>query len=72
MKVTEPREARLLTAAEKCVYKEGVKHGVSLYAWWKDGVEYVGTCNTTKIRALELIEKGEAPEALWINAIGDE
>jgi len=61
------RKARLLTPMEKRIYKEGVKQGLSLYAWWKDGVEYVGTTGTTKIRAMELVDNGLAPEALWVD-----
>lgn len=28
-------------------YKEGYKDGLTAYAWWKDGVQYVGSCGTT-------------------------
>ena len=32
--------------------KEGHKEGLCEYAWWKDGVQYVGTCGTTLKEAL--------------------
>ena len=38
---------------EKVVAKqEGYKEGLTAYAWWKDGVQYVGTCGTTLKEAL--------------------
>ncbi len=38
-------------------YIRGLKAGVRLYAWWKDGLQYVGTCGTTLKHALEEIDK---------------
>lgn len=39
-------------------YLYGKADGLSEYAWWKDGVQYVGTCGTTLREALEsLYEK---------------
>jgi len=35
---------------------EGMKDGIRLYAWWKDGVQYVGTCGTTLKDALKEIQ----------------
>ena len=32
---------------------EGLKEGLSEYAWWKDVVQYVGTCGTTLKQALK-------------------
>lgn len=29
------------------IYYDGIKHGISMYAWWKDGVQYVGTTGKT-------------------------
>jgi exonuclease VII small subunit len=43
--------------AELKSYKEGLKEGLRMYAWWKDGTQYVGTCGTTLQHALEEIEK---------------
>lgn len=30
----------------------GYLAGLAAYAWWKDGVEYVGTCGTTLKHAI--------------------
>lgn len=38
-------------------YYEGVKLGVSLYAHWKDGTQYVGTCGKTLKDALKEIDR---------------
>ena len=38
-------------------YKEGVKSGIRRFAWWRDGVEYVGTSGTTLKKAIEDIEQ---------------
>ena len=35
---------------------DGAKHALWLYAWWKDGTQYVGTCGTTLEKAIEDIE----------------
>ena len=34
----------------------GVIEGMRRFAWWKDGVEYVGTCGTTLERAIKDLE----------------
>lgn len=33
-------------------YEQGYKAGLTAYAWWKNGVQYVGTCGTTLKEAL--------------------
>ncbi len=38
-------------------YKEGYKDGLTAYAWWKDGIEYVGTCGTTLKEALKHLNR---------------
>ena len=49
-------------------YYDGIRDGIKQYAWWRDGVQYVGTTGTTlkdalkdidneEKRALELIKK---------------
>ena len=35
------------------LYLKGVEDGLRAYAWWKDGVQYVGTCGTTLDEAIE-------------------
>lgn len=34
-------------------FKNGLKAGLEAYAWWKDGVQYVGTCGVTLEDALK-------------------
>lgn len=36
--------------------RAGVEEGIRRYAWWKDGVQYVGTCGTTLKDALKAVE----------------
>ena len=38
---------RHLTEAIDDAQREGVIDGLTRYAWWKDGTQYVGTCGTT-------------------------
>ncbi len=33
-------------------YRKGFVDGLQTFAWWKDGVEYVGTCGTTLREAI--------------------
>ena len=44
-------------------YFNGIVEGVRLYAWWKDGEQYVGTCGKTLKEAISDIEE-ERKEAL--------
>ena len=37
-------------------YYQGKIAGVTLFAWWKDGVQYVGTCGNTLTNAVKAIE----------------
>jgi len=37
-------------------YHDGYQDGLCAYAWWKDGVQYVGSCGTTLSAAL--LQKG--------------
>lgn len=37
--------------------REGLEKGIRLYAWWKDGVQYVGSCGTTLEQTLKEIHK---------------
>jgi hypothetical protein len=38
-------------------YWHGLKHGIWLYAWWKDGVQYVGTSGLTLKEALAEVDR---------------
>ena len=39
----------------KLSYQKGLEEGLRMFAWWKDGVQYVGTCGTTLAEALKEI-----------------
>lgn len=49
--------AAAFQSGKKQGYKEGYRQGLTAYAWWKDGVQYVGTCGTTLKEALKETEK---------------
>ena len=36
---------------------DGIIEGLRMYAWWKDGVEYVGTCGRTLRQAIKDIKR---------------
>ena len=38
-------------------FRQGVAEGLRKYAWWKDGIEYVGTCGATLQAALAELER---------------
>ena len=40
----------------KSAYLQGYLDGMSSFAHWKDGVQYVGTCGTTLKKAIEDID----------------
>ena len=33
-------------------FKAGIKEALTMYAWWEDGIQYVGTTGTTLKEAL--------------------
>ena len=37
----------------------GYKLGITAYAWWKDGIQYVGTCGDTLQKALKAVQEQE-------------
>ena len=37
---------------------EGFREGLRAYAWWGDGVQYVGTCGTTLGKAVAALDGG--------------
>ena len=51
-------------------YTKGLKQGVWLYAWWKDGVQYVGTSGKTYIQAITEIDSKEG--AALKKSLGEE
>ena len=58
--VTLPEDNAL---AYKHGYYEGLREGVTLYAWWRDGVQYVGTCGRTLADALAEIDQQQQEAA---------
>jgi hypothetical protein len=50
---------------------KGVLVGLFLYAWWKDGIQYVGTCGTTLREAMNDVIKdlAELPKNYDIDQI---
>lgn len=43
------------------VWLKGFIAGLKEYAWWKDGVQYVGSCGTTLAEAIERAKIDYAP-----------
>lgn len=43
IKECKPSEDKLKLAQAKISFKAGVRHGIRMYAWWQDGVQFVGT-----------------------------
>ncbi len=48
-------EIEQLKLSLKIRYKEGFIASLKEFAWWKDGVQYVGTCGTTLKKAIEKV-----------------
>lgn len=40
-------------------YYNGIREGIEQYAYWKDGVQYVGTCGRTLKEALKDVDAEE-------------
>ena len=38
-------------------WRQGIRAGIRLWAWWKDGVQYVGTCGTPLDEALKRVDR---------------
>jgi hypothetical protein len=55
-----PEQDQYLQLAQSRAYYQGRREGVSLYAHWRDGVQYVGTTGRTLKEALEYIDQDEA------------
>ena len=50
--ITDPDHDRLMSLA----HKRGLIEGIKMFAWYKDGVQYVGTTGTTLKQALAEID----------------
>ncbi len=48
----------------EAAYWAGVEAGIQRFAWWKDGCEFVGTCNTSLKTAIRDMDK-EAGAPCW-------
>ena len=44
---------KIIKAELEKVYIQGYEDGVKAFAWWKDGVQYVGTTGKTLAEALK-------------------
>ena len=55
------KDGRSRVAFIKAVQLDAMKAGMTRFAWWKDGTQYVGTCGTTLAQA-----KADAEEELRI------
>lgn len=44
---------------ELAIWRAGVKHGVWMYAHWKNGTQYVGSSGKTLKRAMAEIDAGK-------------
>ena len=55
-------------------YYQGLRAGVMLFAWWKDGVQYCGTCGTTLQSVLDDIDQQEENEQFnkWMDKRKDD
>ena len=51
-----PLEKEAIYDALIAAHKEGKEEGIRMYAWWKDGEQFVGTCGTTLESALKEIK----------------
>lgn len=54
-----PEQDQFLQLAQTRAYHAGLREGVSMYAHWKDGVQYVGTTGRTLEQALDDINQEE-------------
>jgi len=54
-----PEQDQYLQLAQTRAYHEGLRDGVHMYAYWRDGVQYVGTTGRTLKDALDAINKQE-------------
>lgn len=46
-------EVSALLCERDAAYKKGLIDGLTRFAWWKDGVQYVGTSGTTLKQAIK-------------------
>lgn len=49
-----------IVAEFRRLYFLGLREGLRQYAWWKDGIQYVGSCGTTLDAAFSHVDAEEA------------
>jgi hypothetical protein len=54
-----PEQDQYLQLAQTRAYYKGLREGVDRFAWWRDGVQYVGTTGRTLKEALDAIDQQE-------------
>jgi len=54
-----PEQDQFLQLSQSMAYYLGLREGISLFAYWKDGVQYVGTTGKTLKDALAEIQVEE-------------
>lgn len=54
-----PEQDQYLQVAQTRAYYQGLREGVERFAWWRDGVQYVGTTGRTLKEALDAINQQE-------------
>ena len=54
-----PEQDQYLQLAQTRAYYKGLREGVERFAWWRDGVQYVGTTGRTLKEALDAINQQE-------------
>lgn len=52
-------QAKAIQAAISAAYYQGQRDAVRRYAWWKNGVQYVGTGAISLDRAIAVIDDAE-------------
>jgi glycerol-3-phosphate dehydrogenase len=66
-----PEQDQYLQIAQRKAYFQGLKDGITRFAWWKDGTQYVGTTGKTLTEALDEIDAEEKESAdmmlRWVN-----
>jgi hypothetical protein len=54
-----PEQDQYLQLSQSMSYYAGLREGVAMYAYWKDGAQYVGTTGKTLDAALSEIKADE-------------
>lgn len=54
-----PEQDQYLQLSQTRAYYHGLREGMKLYAYWRDGIQYVGTTGKTLSQALDDINDQE-------------